>query len=174
MQNVPKRAKKFATLDAKAADSPCRAQPGADDLHHAVGQVKFLRNPMGLASAQDEYCRRGNEVLQGVQHYCKVVNDILVHGETNQNPLDTVIHVLDCSRAHKITLNSNKFQFCQEELEYVGYRIGNEGIKADTHKLEAIEKFPEPTQLVELRSFMGLVNQFTDFTPHIAQAAEPL
>ncbi len=177
VQNVPKGAKKFATLDAKAGYWQIPLAEQSQELTTFItpwGRFKFLRNPMGLASAQDEYCRRGDEALQGVQHYCKVVDDILVHGETNQDLLNTVIDVLDRCRAHKITLNPKKFQFCQEELEYVGYRIGKEGIKADTHKLEAIEKFPEPTQLVELRSFMGLVNQFTDFTPHIAQAAEPL
>ncbi len=41
-------------------------------------------------------------------------------------------------------------------------------------KLTVIADFPQPTNFVELTLFIGLVNQFQDFTPSIAAAAEPM
>ena len=104
----------------------------------------------------------------------KVVDDILVYSRTNQELLDSVVKVLERCRENKITLNPKKFKFGEEEVDYVGYKIGKTGIRADPTKIEAISKFPTPTNLVELRSFMGLVNQLSDFSPDIAGAAEPL
>ncbi len=52
--------------------------------------------------------------------------------------------------------------------------MSKDGVTVDQSKLDAIAKFPQPTNLVELRSFMGIVNQFTDFSTCIAAAAEPL
>ena len=46
---------------------------------------------MGLASSQDEYCARGDEALQGIEKVEKVVDDILIQGETAQEHLNTVV-----------------------------------------------------------------------------------
>ena len=59
-------------------------------------------------------------------------------------------------------------------MDYVGYRINSEGVKADPKKVEAIRKFPTPTNITELRSFMGLANQLGRFSNQLSKAAEPL
>ena len=41
-------------------------------------------------------------------------------------------------------------------------------------KVTAIKDFPEPTNLTNLRSFMGLANQFADFAPDMKHAMIPL
>ncbi len=174
---LPRTARKFATLDAKTGYWQIILDAESQELTTFItpyGRFMFLRNPMGLASAQDEYCRRGDEALAGLANLRKVVDDILVYGETNQEVLDSVKAVLERCREHKITLNRKKFKFCQEEINYVGYKVSGDGVRADEGKLAAIADFPQPTNLVELRSFMGMVNQFGDFTTGIAAAAEPL
>ncbi len=141
------------------------------------GRYKFLRNPMGLVSAQDEYGRRGDLALADLENVCKVVDDLLVFGSTKegyQQHVDSVVKMLDRCRAAKITLHPKKFKLAMPEVEYVGYRISGKGIEADPAKLSAIADFPKPTNLTELRSFFGLVNQLNDFTQEIKGAAAPL
>lgn len=41
-------------------------------------------------------------------------------------------------------------------------------------KVSAIKDLAKPANIPDIRSFMGLVNQLTDFTPDIAAAAQPL
>ena len=48
------------------------------------------------------------------------------------------------------------------------------GKKADSDKVAAIKNFPAPTNLTDLRSFMGLANQFSDFSPDMKHAMVPL
>jgi hypothetical protein len=82
--------------------------------------------------------------------------------------------VLDRCREYGITLNPKKFVFGQDEVEYVGYRVNRQGYRADPGKVAAIRDFPTPSNIHELRSFFGLVNQLAEFTTEIACAAEPL
>ena len=55
-----------------------------------------------------------------------------------------------------------------------GYNLSPAGIAADPAKLRAISEFPASTNITELRSFLGLVNQLGDFTADIASRAEAL
>ena len=82
--------------------------------------------------------------------------------------------MLEQCRQRGITLNPDKFEFMQPAVEYVGYRVSSGGIEADTKKVEAIQNFPAPTNITELRSFMGLANQLGGFSHELSKAAEPL
>ena len=70
-----------------------------------------------------------------------------------------------------ITLNASTFQFAEGEVKSVGYIVTQYGTAADPSKIPAIQVFPIPTNITELRSFMGLVNQLGDFTNQISYAA---
>ena len=41
-------------------------------------------------------------------------------------------------------------------------------------KVQAIKEFPEPKNVTDLRSFLGLANQFGDYAPDLRHAMEPL
>ena len=60
---------------------------------------------------------------------------------------------------HGISISQKKFVFAKQEVRYVGFIVNGEGIKADPDKMKAIRDFPQPTNLTEIRSCMGLVNQ---------------
>nr|XP_027229813.1 uncharacterized protein LOC113821505 [Penaeus vannamei] len=66
-----------------------------------------------------------------------------------------------------VFLATTKVSFC-------GYNISPEGIAADPEKVAAIRDYPTPSNITDLRSFMGLVNQLADFSPEIAATAQPL
>ena len=55
-------------------------------------------------------------------------------------------------------------------MKFTGYIISGEGTRPDPKLIAAISEFPAPTDLTNLRSFMGLVNRFTDFTPDLKHA----
>ena len=156
------------------ADSAGWGKPRTDHFPDSLGSLQVPQKPMGLSCAQNKYCRRGDIPLSGVPNVAKVMDDILVYSRTNQELLESVVKVLERYKENKITLNPKKFKFGEEEVDYVGYKIGKTGIRADPAKIEAISKFPTLTNLVELRSFMGLVNQLSKFSPDIAGTAKPL
>ena len=177
ISNITSSSKFFSTLDATKRYWQVPLEKESQDFTTFItpfGRFKFLRAPMGLASSQDEYCARDDEALQGIEQVEKVVDDILIQGETAQEHLNTVVAVLNRCREHGITLNPKKVQLLQSAVRYVGYIVSSDGIKANPTKIEAISEFPAPTNITELRSFMGMANQLGGFTHLLSEAAGPL
>ena len=138
------------------------------------GRYRYLRAPMGLRSAGDEYDRRGDMAFSGISHLAKIRDDILTWDTSFSEHVHRVRQVLLRCREHGITLNKRKFVFAVADTSFCGYNLRPAGIAADPAKLRAISEFPAPTNITELRSFLGLVNQLGDFTADIASSAEDL
>ncbi|ROT72287.1 hypothetical protein C7M84_009327 [Penaeus vannamei] len=129
---------------------------------------------MGFAATGDAYCLRGDLALQGITNCVKVVDDILLFDSDLPTHLRRVFQMLSRCRAHGITLNKDKFMVAATNVSFCGYNISPEGIAADPEKVAAIRDYPTPSNIRDLRSFMGLVNQLADFSPEIAATAQPL
>ena len=46
------------------------------------------------------------------------------------------------------------------ELTYLGHVVSKDGIQTDPKKVEAILKWPTPTNMTEVRSFLGFTNYY--------------
>lgn len=68
----------------------------------------------------------------------------------------------------------DKCEFFKEEVNFLGFTISQKGVKTNADKVKAIEKFPIPTTLKELRSFLGLVSYYRRFIRDYAKLAKPL
>ena len=177
ISHVPTGAKFFSTLDAKSGYWQLPLHPDSQHLTTFMtpwGRFKFLRAPMGLVSTGDEYCRRGDLALQGLDNFVKVVDDILVYSETLEDHERHLRALLDRCREHGITLNEKKFHCASDEVTYCGFSLSAAGKQVHPDKVAAIADFPPPTNLTELRSFMGLVQQLGDFSTNISSAADSL
>ena len=58
-----------------------------------------------------------------------------------------------------ITFNPEKFVFARDKVEYVGFEITMDLMKPASSMLQAIKEFQAPTNIMQMRSFFGLVNQ---------------
>ena len=122
---------------------------------------------MGLASSGDVFCQRTDEALAGITGIHKLVDDILVMGTTKKELLARIEQVLKRCEENQITLSDSKQQLGQE-VRLAGHVVSNHGTKPDPVKVQAIQDFPEPSNITDLRSFMGLANQFGDYAPDLA------
>ncbi|UYV83347.1 K02A2.6-like [Cordylochernes scorpioides] len=60
------------------------------------------------------------------------------------------------------------------EIEYLGHLIKEDGIRPLDHKVQALQKAKSPTNISELRSFLGLVNYYGKFIPNLPDLLRPL
>ena len=67
-----------------------------------------------------------------------------------------------------MTLNKDKCKFRKEELELLDYTIGKDGIKAG-EKIQGLIDFPIPTNVIGVRSFLGLINKYARFSAEISE-----
>ena len=58
-------------------------------------------------------------------------------------------------------------------VEYLGHVIDEEGLHPSQEKVRAIQEAPEPTNVSELKSFLGLINYYK-FMSNLACIRSPL
>ena len=60
------------------------------------------------------------------------------------------------------------------EVEYLGHRITPDGLQPTLTKVKAITEAPAPTNVSELKAFLGLVNYYGKFLNNLATTVVPL
>lgn len=95
--------------------------------------------------------------LEGVE--CQM-DDILVFGECRKQHDIRLEAVLNRLEENGVTSNlENLCEFAKEKVEFLGHRIGKDGIEVDPSKVEAIQQMRAPSDVPELRKFLGMANQ---------------
>ena len=59
----------------------------------------------------------------------------------------------------------DKCDWSKEEVKFLGDIILDKGVQLDPTKTEAVKEMAEPSNVSELQSFLGLVNQLGKFIP---------
>ena len=57
---------------------------------------------------------------------------------------------------------------------YLGFLINSKGVAPVKAKLDPVLKMPPPTNVTELKSFLGMVNYYHRHMPNLAESLEPL
>ncbi len=91
--------------------------------------------------------------------------------EDHLKEIDHVLNQLTTAGA-KITLH--KGQWCKTKVNYVGLLIGRNGIEPQSNRAQAIQSIKTPTNVSELRSFLGVCNYSRQFIENYADIARPL
>ena len=73
-----------------------------------------------------------------------------------------------------MTLNIEKCQFSQNQVTFLGQVINSNGIRPDPSKVTAIQKVQAPTNVGDVRRFLGMANQLSKFSPNLANRTQPL
>ena len=66
-------------------------------------------------------------------------------------------------------LRLNKCIFLAESVEHLGQQISKHGIQALPSRVDAIAQAPEPKNVQELRSFLGLLNYYGHFIQNLSR-----
>ena len=174
-QIVPK-AKVFAVFEAKSGYWQVELEEESRRYTTFIkewGLCRYRRAPMGLASSGDEFCKCTNKALAGIPGIFKLVDDILVFGSTKEELLERIKLIFKRCQDHRITLSDTKHQV-GNEVKFAGHIESDKGVRPDPEKIEAIKNSPEPNNVTDLRSFLGLANQFGDYSPDLRHSLEPL
>ena len=140
------------------------------------GLFDFLVMPFGLTNAPATFQRLMDLVLAGLTWIeCMVyLDDIIIFSPTWHEHLKRLENVFNRLREYKLKAKMSKCQFGRREIKYLGHVLSAKGIATDPDKIKVIKNLPNPTNVTEVRSFLGMVGYYRRFIPSFAELSEPL
>ncbi|KRY42307.1 Retrovirus-related Pol polyprotein from transposon opus [Trichinella spiralis] len=114
------------------------------------GLFEFLKMLFGLRNAAQSFQRFTDTVTRGIEDCFVYVDDILLAREQGQ-------------------IHSGR-----PSLHFLGHTVDANGIRPLPDKVQAVKAFPAPKTGRELRRFLGMVNFYRRFLPHITTTLAPL
>ena len=138
------------------------------------GRFRFNHLPFGITSAPEHFQHRMSTILSGLGGVVCQANDILINGKSQEEHDQNLRNVLQKLREAGLTLNKDKCIFSQRQIKFLGQVIDSSGVSPDPEKVLAVRNFKQPTDISELRRFLGIVNQLSKFTDKLADRTQPL
>lgn len=136
-------------------------------------QYEFNRMPFGLANAPSCFSRLMNRVLGPARNIAAIyLDDILIHTSTIAEGLKNLEAILKLLQQERLTLNLSKCSFLKTTVTYLGYDIEDGAVKPGRSKTQAVEDFPSPQNVHQVRQFLGLTGYFRHFIRNHAQIAK--
>ncbi|UYV63206.1 K02A2.6-like [Cordylochernes scorpioides] len=136
------------------------------------GHYEFLVMPFGLKNAPSTFQRIIQHILwNGV---CNYQDDILIYSSTFKDHIELMKKIFDELKENNMKLKLKKCSFAKQEIRYLGHIIGHNKIKPDPEKTKAINEFPQPKTVKQVRQFLGLAGYYRKFIPKFSEIADPL
>ena len=103
------------------------------------------------------------------------MDDIVIHtdGTLEEHEACVEEHLAKLQKLG-LFLKPEKCHFSQQQVEYLGMIVGNGSVCMDPIKVKGVLEWPTPTNLKELRSFLGFLNFYRDFIKDFSRHARPL
>jgi len=140
------------------------------------GLYEYTVMSFGLTNAPAYFMYMMNKVF--VEYLNKFVvvfiDDILVFSKTEEEHAEHLRLVLQKLKEHKLYAKRSKCEFWLEEVSFLGHVVPNGGIAVDPSKVKDVLNWKTPTDVCEIRSFLGLVGYYRRFIEGFSKLAKPM
>ena len=140
------------------------------------GLYEWTKMPFGLTNAPATFQRAMQTILQGLTADCCMcfIDDIIVFSTDFWHHLYDLTCVWDRLRENGMKLKGKKCEFARAEVHFLGHIVSKDGIRTDPVKVMKVQNCPEPKNVREVRSFLGLTNYYRKFVLNYSVLASPM
>ena len=140
------------------------------------GHYEWLVMPFGLKNALATFQRIIQQIL-GQYLYKGAINyldDIIIYSKTFDEHMKLLNGILSVLNEYGIKLKLPKCSFATESVQYLGHVISHNSVHPSPDKIDAIQRFPRPLSLRQLRRFLELAQYYRRFIRDFSRIARPL
>ena len=98
------------------------------------------------------------------------LDDILVPDRTFEQQIDNLQMVFQQLKEANLKLNPKTCNLFQREVQHLEHVVSAKGVSPDPEKVEAIQAWPRPMSITDVKSFLGLASYYR----HLLQALPTL
>ncbi|MCO5604727.1 hypothetical protein L7F22_058897 [Adiantum nelumboides] len=141
----------------------------------SFGLYEYLVMPFGLTNAPATFNRMMERIFRPHRNFTGVFfDDVIIYSKTIEEHKEHLKVIFQALRDNKLYVNQKKSEFFLQEIQYLGHIISKNGIRMDPAKLEVIKDWPNPRNLHEVRSFIGMCAYYRRFIEKFSLIAGPL
>ncbi|GBG88984.1 hypothetical protein CBR_g48594 [Chara braunii] len=140
------------------------------------GTYEYLVMPFGLCNAPGTFQTEMHRIFRPYLDKFMVVylDDILVFTKTIREHAEQLALVLLSLRDSHYKINREKSSFGVPSVIYLGHVISGDGLAPEAAKIAAIQDWPQPQTVRDVRSFLGLASYYRKFVRNFSAVAAPL
>ena len=124
-----------------------------------TGYYRFLKGFYGLADIPTMFQEKIDQTLEN-KHPAWLDDIIIVTKGSKEQHKKELIEVLTRLENGGYRLSENKSELFKSEIEWIGHKIDQNGIRPLQDKLIAIKILKQPNNEKELKSFLGVSNTY--------------
>lgn len=121
-----------------------------------------------VASALAIWQRTIENILKDISDITVFLDDIKIASISEEKHFENLELVLKRLSEYNIRINLKTCSFLKDQISYCGYVIGKFSIKKKKEKMDAIDKLPKPSNVSEVRAFVGLINYYGRFIENLS------
>lgn len=170
-------AKFFSKIDLASAYNQVKVKESSQELltiNTFKGLFRYQRLPYGISSAGSIFQSVMDKILHGIRNTYSYLDDILLISSTQEEMIDLVHEVLCRLNEFGVKVNEEKSEFLKTSVIFLGHLIDGTGIHPSPELTRAIVEAPRPTDITQLRAYLGLLNYYGKFLPNLSTLLHPL
>ncbi|GFT78454.1 retrovirus-related Pol polyprotein from transposon 17.6 [Trichonephila clavipes] len=141
-----------------------------------VEAQRTLRNT-GLSTSRGVFQRYVSSIFRDLTRKGIVISyldDLVIPAKNEQEGLEKLKIIFEVAKKYRLEIKFKKCQFLKKKIEFLGHIVESGTIKSSPTKTLAVRKFPEPTTIKQVQSFLGLTGYFRKYIKDYSKIAKPL
>ena len=130
----------------------------------------------GLTNAPAAFTRLLATLLQELNGECLVLflDDLLIYSRSIEEHKHHLRRLFEILRNNKLYCKRSKCVIGAAEVSYLGHRVSKNGIAMESRLVNAVLEWPQPKDIRDVQSFLGLANYYRKFIRGYANIVRPI